>query len=94
MTKRDIKSIENNLEYLKGKDFNFCHYAGQRRNLREYAIDLWGAEEVAYMSDYDIESKFIKLDYIPVVVNFDGNNQEDIYLIKKEQLSFVRCLSR
>jgi len=86
--------MENNLEYLNGKTFNFGGYAGQSRDLREYAIDLWGAEEVAHMSDYNIETKFLKLGYIPVVVNFDGNNQEDIYLIKKEQLSFVKCLSR
>lgn len=88
------KTMENNLEYLTGKDFNFCHYAGQRRDLREHAINLWGAEEVARMSDDDIENKFIKLGYIPVIVNFEGNNVEDIYLIKKEQLSFAKCLSR
>lgn len=88
------KTIENNLEYLKGKDFNFCQYAGQRRCLRRVAVDLWGEKEVSLMSDYDIENKFIKLGYIPIIVNFEGNNQEDIYIIKKETLSFSKCLSR
>lgn len=87
-------SMENDLDYLKGKGFNFCHYAGQKKDLRRHAVDLWGVEEVAMMSDYDIESKFVKLGYIPVVVNFEGNNGEEIYILKRETLSFAKCLSR
>jgi len=88
------KIMENNLEYLNGKTFNFCSYAGQRKCLRRIAVDLWGDKEASLMSDFDIETKFLKLGYIPIVVNFDGNNQEDIYLIKKKELSFAKCLSR
>lgn len=86
--------MENNLEYLKGKNFDFGGYAGQRRCLRRHAVDLWGAEEVAAMTDFDLEHKFVQLGYIPIVVNFDGNKEEDIYLIKKEVLSFAKCLAR
>ena len=86
--------LENDLEYLKGKNFDFGCYAGQARNLRRHAVDLWGAEEVASMTDFDIKQKFIKLGYIPVVINFEGNNTEDIYLVKKEVLSFAKCLER
>lgn len=88
------KTMENDLEYLNGKTFNFGGYAGQRRCLRRIAVDLWGEKEASLMTDFDIENKFLKLGYIPIVVNFDGNNEEDIYLIKKEQLSFAKCLSR
>ena len=87
-------SMENNLDYLKGKRFNFCYYAGQYKALRRYAFDLWGADEVAMMSDDDIESKFIKLGYIPVIINFEGNNTEEIYILKRETLGFAKCLSR
>lgn len=85
---------ENNLEYLNGKTFDFGCYAGQSRCLRRIAVDLWGEKEVSLMADFDIKTKFLKLGYIPIVVNFEGNNQEDIYLIKKEQLGFAKCLSR
>lgn len=88
------ETMENNLEYLNKKTFNFGGYAGQRRCLRRVAVDLWGDKEVSLMTDSDIETKFLKLGYIPMVVNFDGNNQEDIYLIKKDHLSFAKCLSR
>lgn len=58
--------------------------------------ELFGTSEkmVAAMTDFDIEHKFLKLGYIPIVVNFEGNNTEDIYLIKKEVLSFAKCLAR
>lgn len=87
-------SMENDLDYLKGKSFNFCYYAGQRKALRRHAVDLWGADEVTMMSDDDIENKFVKLGYIPVVINFEGNNTEEIYILKRETLSFAKCLSR
>jgi hypothetical protein len=86
--------MENNLEYLNGKTFIFGGYAGQRRCLRKVAVDLWGEKEVSLMTDFDIETKFLKLGYIPIVINFEGNNQEYIYLIEKEKLSFTKCLSR
>lgn len=88
------KVLENDLEYLNQKNFDFGGYAGQRRCLRRVAVELWGEKEVSLMADFDIEIKFLKQGYIPIVVNFEGNNQEDIYLIKKEQLSFAKCLSR
>lgn len=46
------------------------------------------------MTDFDIENKLIKLGYIPIIVNFEGRNEENVYIIKKEQLSFAMCLSR
>lgn len=88
------EAMENDLEYLKGKTFIFGSYTGQRRCLRRVAVDLWGEKEVSLMADFDIETKFLKLGYIPMVVNFDGNNQEEVYLIKKDHLSFAKCLSR
>ena len=85
---------ENDLSYLKTKDLRFGGYAGQTRCLRKEAIKLWGEKEVASLADFDIEKKFKDAGYIPVVINHDGNNEEDIYLIKKEQLAFAICLSR
>lgn len=85
---------ENNLKYLDGKTFKFGMYTGQSRCLRRVAVDLWGDKEVSLMTDFDIETKFLKLGYIPIVVNFEGHNEDNIYLIKKEQLSFAKCLSR
>lgn len=85
---------ENNLSYLESKDLRFGGYAGQTRCLRKAAINLWGEKEVASLADFDIENKFKKAGYIPVVVNHDGNNEEEIYLVKKEHLAFAICLSR
>lgn len=85
---------ENNLTYLDAKDLRFGGYAGQTRCLRQHAIDLWGEKEIASLPDFDIENKFKKAGYIPVIVNHEGNNEETIYLIKKEQLAFAKCLSR
>lgn len=85
---------ENNLTYLEAKDLRFGGYAGQTRCLRQHAIRLWGEKEVASLADFDIENKFKKAGYIPLVVNHDGNNEEEIYLVKKEQLAFAICLSR
>ena len=83
---------ENDLSYLEAKDLRFGGYAGQTRDLRKHAINLWGEKEIASMTDFDIENKFKKAGYVPVVVNHDGNNEEDIYLVKKEQLAFALCL--
>ena len=88
------KVCENNLSYLEAKDLRFGGYAGQTRCLRQHAINLWGEKEVASLADFDIENKFKKAGYIPVIVNHDGNNEEEIYLVKKEQLAFAICLSR
>ena len=85
---------ENNLTYLEAKDLRFGGYAGQTRCLRKEAIKLWGEKEVASLADFDIENKFKKAGYIPVVVNHAGNNEEEIYLVKKEHLAFAICLSR
>lgn len=85
---------ENNLSYLESKDLRFGGYAGQTRCLRKEAIKLWGEKEIASLTDFDIENKFKKAGYIPVVINHDGNNEEEVYLIKKEQLAVAICLSR
>lgn len=85
---------ENNLSYLEAKDLRFGGYAGQTRCLRQHAINLWGEKEIASLPDFDIENKFKKAGYIPVIVNHDGNNEEEIYLVKKDQLAFALCLSR
>lgn len=89
-----MKEVLNNLSYLDAKDLRFGGYAGQTRCLRQHAIRLWGEKEVASLADFDIENKFKKAGYIPLVVNHDGNNEEEIYLVKKEQLAFAICLSR
>lgn len=88
------KVCENDLTYLETKDLRFGGYAGQTRCLRLHAINLWGEREVASLADFDIENKFKKAGYIPVLINHEGNNEEEIYLIKKEQLAFAKCLSR
>lgn len=85
---------ENDLSYLKVKDLRFGGYAGQTRCLRKQAINLWGEKDIAFMTDFDIENKFKNEGYIPVVINHNGNNEEYIYLVKKEQLAFAICLSR
>lgn len=85
---------ENDLSYLKVKDLRFSGYAGQTRCLRKEAIKLWGEKEVAPLADFEIENKFKNAGYIPVVINYDGDNDEEIYLVKKEQLAFAICLSR
>lgn len=85
---------ENDLSYLKAKDLRFGCYTGQTRCLRKEAIKLWGEKEIASLPDFDIENKFKDEGYIPVVVNHAGNNEEEVYLIKKEQLAFAICLSR
>ena len=88
------EACENDLSYLNTKDLRFGGYAGQTRCLRKEAIKLWGEKEVASLADFDIENKFKKAGYIPVIVNHDGNNEEDIYLVKQEQLAFAILLSR
>lgn len=85
---------ENDLSYLKAKDLRFSGYAGQIRCLRKEAIKLWGEKEVAALADFEIENKFKKAGYVPIVINYDGDNDEEIYLVKKEQLEFAICLSR
>lgn len=88
------KVCENNLSYLEAKDLRFGGYAGQTRCLRKEAIKLWGEKEIASLPDFDIENKFKKAGYIPVVINHEGNNEEEIYLVKKEVLACAICLSR
>lgn len=85
---------ENNLSYLETKDLRFSSYAGQTRCLRKEAIKLWGEKDIASITDSDIEYKFEKAGYVPVIINHDGNNEEDIYLVKKEWLAFAIRLSR
>lgn len=85
---------ENDLSYLGTKNLRFGGYAGQTRCLRKQAINLWGEKEIASLTDSDIEDKFEIAGYVPVVINYDGNNDENIYLIKKEHLAFAICLSR
>lgn len=85
---------ENDLSYLGTKNLRFGGYAGQTRCLRKEAIKLWGEKEVAPLPDFDVEKKFKEAGYIPVVINHDRNNDEEIYLIKKEHLAFAICLSR
>lgn len=85
---------ENDLSYLKAKDLRFGSYTGQTRCLRKEAVKLWGEKEVASLADFDIEKKFEEAGYIPVVINHIGNNEEYVYLVKKEQLAFAIRLSR
>lgn len=85
---------ENDLSYLEAKDLRFGCYSGQTRCLRQHAINLWGEKEVASLADFDIEEKFKEEGYIPVVINHSGNNEEYVYLVKREQLAFAIRLSR
>lgn len=85
---------ENDLSYLEAKGLRFGGHTGQARCLRKEAIKLWGEKAVASLTDFDIENKFKKAGYIPLIVNYDGNNGEEIYLVKKEHLAFAMCLSR
>ena len=85
---------ENDLSYLKEKDIRFGRYMGQTRCLRKEAINLWGEKDIASLTDFDIENKFKNEGYIPVVIYHDGNNEEKIYLVKREYLAFAICLSR
>ena len=89
------KVEENDLTYLKGLHFNFGDYAGQKRCLRKAAIEIFGEEVVAGLTNKEVEKKIIDLDFVPVVIHTDnGADEENIYLIKKDILSFSKRLVR
>ena len=86
---------ENDLTYLKGLHFNFGIYVGQARCLRKVAIEIFGEEVVAGLTDQEVKKKIIDLDFVPVVIKTNnGVDEDNIYLIKKDILSFSKRLFR
>ena len=86
---------ENNLEYLKGVRFGYGGYAGQTRCLRRYASDMFGAETIADLTDFEVENLFMIEGFVPVsIITENGADEEEIYLIKREDLRFAPNLAR
>lgn len=84
MDKTEEKQIEDLMELncLKYKEFNFGYYTGQSKALRELAIEKFGVEKVAKMSDSLLEKEFIKNGLIPMQISFDKDcDGETIYLV-------------
>lgn len=81
--------------FLNNKNFSYGSYTGQTKCLRKLAIEKFGANEVAMMSDWQIEKEFKKLGLVPVCVCFEnGCDHEMIYLIPIEKLDELETLSR
>ena len=86
---------ENNLEYLKGVRFGYGCYAGQTRCLRQYAIDMFGAETIANLTDFEVANLFMIEGFVPVsIITENGADEQEIYLIKREDLRFAPDLVR
>lgn len=84
----------NEFENAKLKDLSFGGYHGQSVDLRTFGIELFGAEEVAKMSDEMLEHNIIEKGYVPMLLNHYGNNEETVYLIEADYLNKCRKLER
>lgn len=85
----------SNVEWLKHKKMSYGGYHGQAVELRKFAIEKWGVDAVASMTDQQIEREMQNAGFIPCLIHsYDRDDDETIFLVPYEVLEAAKQLNR
>ena len=87
--------MSGDIEWLKHTRLSYGGYNGQAVALRKFAIEKWGIDAVATMTDDQISSEMQNAGFIPCTVRtWNGHDDEAIFLIPYDVLKTCVVLER